>query len=744
VKREIKTTLALDGEKAFNSAMQQAAREMRVLSSESRATTSAFGENAGSIEGLTSKNTVLSKQIDQQKEIVAALARALDESAAAYGEADQKTDAYRIKLNNATAALNGMQNELSSNETAIESMQAEMNPSKLQGFAGALKAMGQIAGGVVTAGLQAAKIAVVAIGTAVAAAAVGVYKITTAAGDWADELLTLSQNTGVSAKTLQEWTYAARFVDVEVESMAKGLSKIVKATGAAAKAGQGYIQVADGLTVSIRDANGQLRDSEQVFYDAIDAIGKLTNETEKEIAAQELFGKSYQDMMPFINAGSDALNRYAAEAAAAGLVLSDSMIAKLGEFDDVMEKTDAQLDGLGRQFAVIFVPAMQAAAKGFSAFMSKIATELEDGLQPRDIKVIGEYLATNLVEGLKSISKYVPDVVKTISSMLTEVINVIVAVMPELLPALLEGATSLLTGLIEAILENVQPIADMVVQLVTVFVEFLAENVPLVIEAGLGLFTALVNSIPLAIPAIVAAIPQIITGIITAILAAIPQLINAGVQLLIALVNNLPLIITTITAAIPQIIDGITTALTQSIPQIVNAGVQLFVALVKNMPAIIGGIVKAIPQIMAAILSGFGSFVGAMADAGLNLIKGLWEGIKSAADWVWNKIKEFCSGILTKLKNFFGIKSPSTVFAGVGKNMALGLGIGFANEMNAVANDMQDAIPTSFDDPTGSGQPKRSGAGGFVLNQVNNFTNYTTRDGAAAVRDLNRQLGYNY
>ena len=130
MKREIKTTLAIDGEKAFNSAMSEAAREMRVLASESKATTTSFGDNAKSIDALRAKNTVLSKQISQQEDIVRALSEAVKDSAAAYGENSSKTDAYRIKLNNATAALNKMKTETQKNESAIRAMQDEASSGR--------------------------------------------------------------------------------------------------------------------------------------------------------------------------------------------------------------------------------------------------------------------------------------------------------------------------------------------------------------------------------------------------------------------------------------------------------------------------------------------------------------------------------------------------------------------------------------------------------------------------------------
>jgi hypothetical protein len=74
-----------------------------------------------------------------------------------------------------------------------------------------------------------------------------------------------------------------------------------------------------------------------------------------------------------------------------------------------------------------------------------------------------------------------------------------------------------------------------------------------------------------------------------------------------------------------------------------------------------------------------------------------WQGILNVKDWIWDKIKGFFGGIVDGIKNFFGIHSPSTLFAGLGKNMGEGIGVGFEDAMDQVARDMRDAIPTDFD-----------------------------------------------
>lgn len=75
----------------------------------------------------------------------------------------------------------------------------------------------------------------------------------------------------------------------------------------------------------------------------------------------------------------------------------------------------------------------------------------------------------------------------------------------------------------------------------------------------------------------------------------------------------------------------------------------------------------------------------------------MWEGISASASWLWNKVKGWANGLLKNIKGLLGIHSPSTVFAGIGENMGLGLGEGFVDAMSDVEKEMQKAIPTDFD-----------------------------------------------
>lgn len=148
-----------------------------------------------------------------------------------------------------------------------------------------------------------------------------------------------------------------------------------------------------------------------------------------------------------------------------------------------------------------------------------------------------------------------------------------------------------------------------------------------------------------------------------------------------------------------------------------------------------------LPNVISTIVSFFMDLPGMLFNIGVDMIKGLWEGIQSMISWLWEKVTGFIDGLVDGIKSKLKIRSPSRVFADIGENMAAGIGVGFVEQMRAVAQMINDAIPVPEVNVSAAG----AGGGGLTIHQTNNFGGqYKPRDGAAAVRDLNRKLGKMY
>ena len=249
-----------------------------------------------------------------------------------------------------------------------------------------------------------------------------------------------------------------------------------------------------------------------------------------------------------------------------------------------------------------------------------------------------------------------------------------------------------LTGALEGAEGAAQQFSEGLLGLVTFIVEQLGTMLPTFLEFALQMIGTLATGIAQALPTLVPTIVSIITQLVQTLIDNIPMLIDAALQLITGLAQGIINAIPVLVAALPQVITSLVNGLLAAIPQIIQAGVQLFVSLIQNLPTIIVEIVKAVPQIVSGIVQAFASLGGEMVSAGANLLHGLWEGISSAASWLWDKVTGWASSLVSGIKSFFGIHSPSTVFAEIGTNMGEGVGVGFGESMDGVSADMTAAM----------------------------------------------------
>lgn len=154
------------------------------------------------------------------------------------------------------------------------------------------------------------------------------------AGKTADDLLTLSRNTGISVEDLQKMQFASDLVDVSMDQMTGSLAKLTKQMGSGSK-------VFEELGVSITDENGNMRDAIDVWYDSLEALSKIPNETERDTVAMELFGKSAMELSGIVDDGGQALKDLGQNAEDMGIILSEDAVQSAGEFNDALDTLKA-------------------------------------------------------------------------------------------------------------------------------------------------------------------------------------------------------------------------------------------------------------------------------------------------------------------------------------------------------------------------------------------------------------------
>lgn len=378
----INTKFTLSGEKEYKQAISEIGSGMKVLDSEMRKVSSAYAQNADSVEALNAKNDVLERKISTQAEKIEYLKAALQQSAEKYGEADKRTMQWQTSLNNAEADLNNLNNQVDENKQKIADSGKEMGnlgdvvnglTSKLgiqlpDGMKSSMNAMGS---------LDAQSLALAGGFAAVAAAIVKVEKamisMTKESAAFADNIITLSMQTGQSTQQLQEFAYASELIDVSVDTLQGSLTKLTNNMQDTMN-GTGNAKASfDKLGVSVINAvDGSMRSANDVFYETIDALGQVKNETERDAMSMDIFGRSAQDLNPLIIQGSKTLKEYADEAHNVGYVLDDEALSALGAVDDAYQRLQKTQEGVKNQLSAEFAPYLEE-------FYGDVTTMVKDG-----------------------------------------------------------------------------------------------------------------------------------------------------------------------------------------------------------------------------------------------------------------------------------------------------------------------------------------------------------------------------
>ena len=377
----INTKFTLSGEKEYKQAISEIGSGMKVLDSEMRKVSSAYAQNADSVEALNAKNDVLERKISTQAEKIEYLKAALQQSAEKYGEADKRTMQWQASLNNAEAELNNLNNQFDENKQKIADSSKEMGnlgdvvnglTSKLgiqlpDGMKSSMNAMGS---------LDAQSLALAGGFAAVAAAIVKAEKalisMTKEAASNADDLLTLASVTGTTTDSVQELNYMADLTDVSFDRIKDSLKETTnKMQEAATGTGDAY-EAYKRLKVEITNTDGSLRSAQDVFYDTIDALGEMKNKTERDALAMDLMSESAQELNPLIELGSEKMQEYAQEAHDMGYVLDRDALKSLQAVDDAYARLQNTQEGVKNQLSAEFAPYLEE-------FYGDVTTMVKDG-----------------------------------------------------------------------------------------------------------------------------------------------------------------------------------------------------------------------------------------------------------------------------------------------------------------------------------------------------------------------------
>lgn len=376
-------TVEIDGDTSqLGDSLKSINKESNSLQNELRQVEKLLKFDPTNVELLAQKQELLGKQAETAAKRVEAMSQAQAEvnKLIANGTLDKGSEEYRkferevasadIQLKKATDSVE----DFGKTDKDVEKTNKEFEKtSDIAGKVGAaVKAVGET-----FAALGAAAVA------AVGAAAGKVAELTTGAAVYADDIVTLSTQTGVATDTLQAYKYVEELVDVSTETLTSSMAKNLKSMTSAAKGTGDAAEAYKKLGVSVTNSDGSLRDSETVYWELIDALGGVSDETERNALAMSVLGKSAQDLNPLIETGSAALNDMMQEAYDAGAVLSGDTLDALLGVSDAMERMKSSGEAVKNQLGAIGASLMTEVYKGATeveqAFAGMIATVANGG-----------------------------------------------------------------------------------------------------------------------------------------------------------------------------------------------------------------------------------------------------------------------------------------------------------------------------------------------------------------------------
>lgn len=642
-----------------------------------------------------------SKEYKEQKKVVDDLTKEVDKSGKEYEKLGKDVDNTKIQIAKAETTINKTTVALDDMGKEAEESGEEAEKGS-EGFSVMKGALANLASSAISACIDGLK--------NLGAAIVGVISDV---GEMGDEIDKESQKLGVSAETYQELSYAMERSGASIDDVSKGVTNITNALADTQNGVKGASDTFDALGVSLQNADGSFKSTEDVLMESIDALASMEDETQRNALANDVFGKSYKELAPLLNSGSEGIQALMQEAEDYGMVMSQDAVNASAAYEDSLTKLEGTMGGIKSNIAGEFLPSITQIINGFS-----------------DLAIGSEGAGEQIKEGISGIISKVKDLLPQAASFVKEMANAVMEVAPEIISALVDGITSTAPEIIPVVLG----IAESVV-------ETLLSKLPDILNAGVQILLKLVNGIKTTIPKLVKMLPTIIKEIVKTLVNLLPEIIKTGTEILISFIEGITDAIPELIKMLPTIIDTMVNVLTQNLPLILNAGVQIILALADGLVKALPELVKQIPNIIKSMLDAFtkefpkmisigadiikslvkglgdnlgrlgdkalelgktlldkvGEGIKNIADVGKDLVEGVWNGISDHVSWIVDKIKGFGKSVTDAVKKAFGIQSPSKVMRdSVGKYLAQGIGVGFTQEMQSVARDMQDAIPNDF------------------------------------------------
>lgn len=677
--------IGVDGEAEYRRQINQIIQQSKTLESQMKLVASSFTSATSAEEKSAKTSAVLTKQIEVQRDRVKLLAEQTGKTAAKYGEADIRTQKYQEQLNKAQTALNSMRRELRETTQGVEGLSnsEEKGSKKTKDFAGSIKddfssAANKGAGGALTFG-KAIKAHIIAAGIiagvkALAAAMKKVVEVTVDLGKQSimgfaeQEQLIGGVDTLFKESSAQVQQYA---------------NEAYKTAGLSANQ---YMETVTSFSASLLqsmggDTQAAAEKANRAITDMSDNANKMGTDMTSIQNAYQGFAKQNYTMLDNLKLGYGGTKQE-----------MERLVAEAAAMTEEQEKLNVAVNAGDLSFSNIVgaISVVQEHLDIAGTTADEAATTIQGSANA--MKSAWRNLITGMSNENLDLDKLVQNAIDSVN-IFADNLTTRLQIM---LPRFAEGLNKLVTGLIP----YVGPALELLL--------------PSLVQGIGGLVSGIVQALPAAVEAITAVIPMLVEQLTL----LLPQIISAGVEIIAALASGIGENLPTLIPAVVDAIITITEGLLDHIDLLIIAAGQLIAGLAQGLIEAIPRLIGRLPEIIGAIVKGLLKGLAAIGAVGQELVEGLFNGISNAATWLYEKVKGWASSVVGWIKDFFGIHSPSKVFADeVGKFIPPGITLGVEQAMPRAMRAMGDELAALTDIPLpGAGSTTTTNMGGVVLN----------------------------
>lgn len=474
---------------------------------------------------------------------------------------------------------------------------------------------GKSAGGKLGSALgTAAKVGAGAITAATAALAAGgaaFVKSSNEVAQYGDNVDKMSQKLGLSAKSYQEWDYVMQLAGTDMGSMTTGLKTLTNKLDDAKNGSDEARGMFEKLGISMEDINTMSR--EDLFAKTIEGFQGMADSTDRAALANDLFGKSGQNLAPLFNQSAEATKGLIEQANQYGMIMSGDAVKASADFEDALTRMQSTMTGAKNALIAEFLPSL---------------TSMMDGVS---------MLVSGDKNGFDKISEGVDELVKNIT---------------DAAPKLLDAGVEIVESFAKAIIDNLPKLIETGLPIIMKLADAIIENLPALLDAAVQIILQIATGIAEALPELIPTIVDTILFIVDSLIDNVGLLVDASIALILGLAEGLINALPKLIEKAPEIVIKLTEAIIRNVPKIVEASAKLIAMLVTGLVKSYSSLIKAGADALQKIKEGFS--VEKALTWGKDLIDNFIRGIKSK----WNDLKNAVKDMAETVKSYIGFSEP--------------------------------------------------------------------------------------